>query len=68
MAKDHSAAGKLNGLQEGLMAATLDRDDAGGLVRKAGIMSVVVRGGEVRAGDAITIELPPEPHQRLEWV
>lgn len=59
---------QLDGLQPGLMAATLDRDGEGGLVRKAGIMAVVVEGGEVRAGDAIVVELPPEPHAKLEWI
>jgi MOSC domain-containing protein YiiM len=47
------------------MAATLDRDEDGNLVRKAGIMGVVVVGGEVRAGDPIRVELPPWPHQPL---
>ena len=57
--------GQLNRIQEGLMAATLDRDQRGNLVRKAGIMGVVLVGGEVRPGDPIQIELPPEPHQPL---
>ena len=48
--------------------AVLDRDDNGALVRKAGVMSVVIEGGDVRAGDAIVIELPSPPHQRLEPV
>ena len=52
----------------GLKAAVLDRDERGGLVRKAGIMAVVVRGGEVRAGDAIEVELPTPPHAGLEPV
>lgn len=56
---------QLDGIQPGLMAATLDRDAEGNLIRKAGIMGVVLAGGEVRAGDAIQVELPPEPHQRL---
>jgi MOSC domain-containing protein YiiM len=47
------------------MAATLERDDDGGLVRKAGVMSIVVAGGEVRPGDPIRVELPPEPHRPL---
>jgi MOSC domain-containing protein YiiM len=59
---------QLNGLQEGLLDATLDRDADGGLVRKAGIMGVVLAGGEVRPGDPIRVELPPEPHVRLDWV
>lgn len=56
---------QLDGIQPGLMAATLDRDAAGHLVRKAGIMAVVVAGGEIRPGDSIRVELPPEPHQPL---
>jgi MOSC domain-containing protein YiiM len=59
---------QLNGLQEGLLDAVLDRDADGGLVRKAGIMGVVLAGGEVRPGDPIAVELPPEPHVRLDWV
>lgn len=44
--------------QPGLMAALLGRDATGGLIRKAGIMAVVLAGGEVRPGDAIRIVLP----------
>jgi MOSC domain-containing protein YiiM len=51
--------------QKGLMAATLDRDANGDLVRKAGIMGIVIAGGDVRPGDRVRIELPPEPHQHL---
>ena len=36
----------------------LDRDEAGNVVRKAGIMGVVVTGGDVRPGDAVVAELP----------
>ena len=50
------------------MAATLDRDEEGNLVRKAGVMGVVVSGGEVRPGDAIQVELPSAPHRPLEPV
>jgi MOSC domain-containing protein YiiM len=56
---------QLESLERGLMAATLDRDPGGNLVRKAGIMAVVLAGGEVREGDPIRIELPPPPHQPL---
>ena len=57
--------GQLNRIQDGLMAATLGRDECGNLVRKAGIMGVVIAGGEVRPGDPIRVELPPEPHRPL---
>jgi MOSC domain-containing protein YiiM len=56
---------QLNTLQPGLMNATLARDAAGNLVRKAGIMAIVVAGGHVGEGDPIAIELPPPPHQPL---
>jgi MOSC domain-containing protein YiiM len=59
---------QLDGIQPGLMQATLDRDANGDLVRKAGIMGVVLAGGEVRAGDAIAVELPDEPRRPLEAV
>jgi MOSC domain-containing protein YiiM len=44
---------QIDRFQKGLMAAVLDRDAQGGLVRKAGVMGVVLAGGEVRAGDPI---------------
>jgi MOSC domain-containing protein YiiM len=56
---------QLDRLQPGLMAATLDRDADGNLVRKAGIMAIVLDSGEVREGNPIRIELPPGPHQPL---
>ena len=59
---------QLDGIQPGLMAATLGRDERGNLVRKAGIMAVVLAGGEVRPGDPIRVELPAPPHRALEPV
>jgi MOSC domain-containing protein YiiM len=59
---------QLDQFEAGLMAAVLDHDAAGGLVRKAGVMAVVLVGGEVQPGDPIEIELPPEPHRALEVV
>ena len=59
---------QLDRFQPGLMAAVLGRDADGKLVRKAGIMGIVLAGGEVRLGDAIRVEEPPEPWERLERV
>ncbi|MBV9052739.1 MAG: MOSC domain-containing protein [Hyphomicrobiales bacterium] len=56
---------QLDAHQQGLMRAVLDRDKHGELVRKAGIMGVVLEGGEVFAGDLIRPELPLMPHRRL---
>jgi MOSC domain-containing protein YiiM len=59
---------QLDGIQAGLMQANLDRDADGNLVRKTGVMSVVVFGGKVRPGDPVEVELPPKPHRPLEPV
>jgi MOSC domain-containing protein YiiM len=56
---------QLDGIYAGLMAAVLDRDAAGNLIRKAGVMAVVIAGGLVRPGDAITITLPSPPRHSL---
>jgi MOSC domain-containing protein YiiM len=49
---------QIDGFQKGLMAATLDKDDQGHLIRKAGIMAIVLNDGDVRPGDAVEVELP----------
>jgi MOSC domain-containing protein YiiM len=59
---------QLDGLQPGLMAAALGRDVDGRLIRKAGVMGIVLAAGEVRPGDPIRIELPPELYRALEPV
>jgi MOSC domain-containing protein YiiM len=59
---------QLEGIQEGLMKAVLDRAPDGALIRKAGVMSIVLSGGELRAGDPIALELPASPHRPLEPV
>ena len=59
---------QLDRFREGLMAALLGRDEEGNLVRKAGVMGIVIADGEVRPGDVIEIELPDEPRRRLEPV
>ncbi len=56
---------QLDGIQRGLMAATLARDGDGGLVRKAGIMGIVLADGTVRAGDRVRVELPEGPREHL---
>jgi MOSC domain-containing protein YiiM len=56
---------QLNRFRPGLMAAVLDRDAAGNLIRKAGVMGIVLADGTVRAGDAIRVVPPPTPHRAL---
>jgi MOSC domain-containing protein YiiM len=59
---------QLDNLQNGLMKALLDRDDKGKLIRKAGVMAVVIKGGLVAASDTIIVQLPKEPHEKLEKI
>lgn len=56
---------QIDRFQAGLTAAVLDRSASGELIRKAGVMGVVLKGGAVRPGDAIEIRLPVAPHQPL---
>ena len=65
--------GQLDGIQPGLRSATIEWGPAGEdgdeIVRRlAGIMGIVVAGGEVCPGDAITVALPDGPHEPLSVV
>ncbi len=59
---------QIEAFSPGLLHELAFKGSDGNLVRKAGIMSVVVAGGVVRSGDAIEVALPAEPHRRLEKV
>jgi MOSC domain-containing protein YiiM len=56
---------QLDAFQDGLMAAVLGRAEDGSVVRKAGVMAIVIAGGEVRPGDPVEVLLPEEPHVPL---
>jgi hypothetical protein len=56
---------QIEAFRPGLLAALTERDQSGTVAIKSGIMGIVLSGGEVRPGDAIGVELPPEPHERL---
>jgi MOSC domain-containing protein YiiM len=56
---------QLDQIAEGLMAATLDRDEQGNLLRKAGVMSIVLAAGDVRPGDAVRVKIPSLPYRPL---
>lgn len=59
---------QIEAFQPGLLKAVLGRDADGKLIRKAGIMGIVLEGGEVRPGDPIDVTLPALPHRALERV
>lgn len=52
----------------GLLKHMIDINQNGQPVYKAGIMGVVLQGGQVAPQDSIRVELPSEPHQTLERV
>jgi MOSC domain-containing protein YiiM len=56
---------QIDAFAKGLTAAVLGRDAHGQLIRKAGVMAIVVTGGDVTAGDAVAMELPAGVHRPL---
>lgn len=59
---------QIEAFRPGLLKEVLGRDADGRLLRRAGVMAVVLAGGAVRAGDAIEVMLPALPHRPLERV
>jgi MOSC domain-containing protein YiiM len=59
---------QLDRYQRGLQRAVLDRDELGNLIRRAGVMAVVLCDGVVRPGDEITVRHPVGPVRPLEPV
>jgi hypothetical protein len=59
---------QIEAFQPGLLKAVLGRDADGNLIRKAGVMAVVLQGGEVHPGDSIGITFPALPYRALERV
>ena len=59
---------QIDRFQKGLTQAVLGRDDEGKLVRKSGVMAIVIAGGDVKAGDAIIVEVPAGAPRKLQVV
>lgn len=59
---------QIDTFQHGLLKELVGRDGNGDIVRRAGIMGVVHRGGTVRPGDTLTVVLPDGPHEALQRV
>ena len=59
---------QINDYRSGLLKQVLRREADGSLARRAGTMAVVLRGGPVRPGTEIHVELPPRPHLPLDRV
>lgn len=59
---------QIDAYRSGLLKAVAYRDLDGSLVRKAGVMAVVVTGGDVARGDAVRVETPGGSHEPLDRV
>lgn len=59
---------QINGHSAGLMNAVIEIAEDRSLVRKAGIMGVVLATGKICSGDAISITMPHKPHVKLRPV
>jgi MOSC domain-containing protein YiiM len=59
---------QINAFRPGLLKRVIAHDQDGNLVRKGGVMAVVLHGGPIRPGDSVTVEPPPPPHLPLEPV
>lgn len=59
---------QIDSIKKGLMKAVLDKDESGNLIRKSGIMGIVLEEGVINTGDEISIELPTKPFIKLEKV
>lgn len=57
---------QIEDFQKGLLAEVFEKNrETKTLVRKSGIMSIVLTGGDVRPGDPIRVEPPAGPHRPL---
>jgi len=59
---------QLNTFQSGLLKAVIDKDEEGNLIRKSGVMSIVLEGGVVNVNDEIAVKVPEGSHIPLEKV
>ena len=59
---------QIDRFRTGLLKAVLSRDSAGKVVRKTGIMGIVLAGGRVNVDDEIGVEVPAGPQRRLKCV
>ena len=59
---------QLDDYQKGLLSAVLDKTPEGELIRKSGVMAIVISGGTIKPDDSIKIQFPEEPYNKLERV
>ena len=53
---------QIKDFQDGLLKAVIEKTADGEIIRKTGVMGIVLKGGLLSSGDKIHIERPPQPH------
>jgi MOSC domain-containing protein YiiM len=56
---------QIDAFRPGLLAEMLPRGADGHVIRRAGVMAIVLHGGVVYVGDAVRVVLPTAPHEPL---
>lgn len=59
---------QIDNFQKGMLKEVIGKDDQGTIIRKAGVMGIVLVGGHVKPNDIINIELPDQPYKNLEYI
>ncbi|MEV8146291.1 MOSC domain-containing protein [Specibacter sp. NPDC078709] len=59
---------QIENFRPGLLKELVGYDDGGSVVRRAGVMGVVITGGAIRPGEPIVVELPDGAHEALERI
>lgn len=59
---------QIEDFRAGVLKEVIDKDENGAVIRRAGVMGIVLHGGIIEPDDSIEVELPSEPHQPLEYV
>ncbi|MED5579631.1 MAG: MOSC domain-containing protein [Nitrospinota bacterium] len=59
---------QIDNFKKGLLSKVVCCDDDGNLVLKTGVMTVVLKGGQIKPNDKIIVKLPEKPFEKLEIV
>ena len=63
-----SPCGQIESFRSGLLKQMMEKHDDGTTSARAGVMAIVITGGEVIPDDCIHVELPAAPHQRMTMI
>lgn len=59
---------QIDEFQQGLLKEVVYKDSGGNIIRKVGVMGVILVSGAVSPNDEIIVETPDKPHHKLDYV